>query len=218
VTKQTQLARWASLGGIVYVVAVVVSFLLVKDGPDGDAPPAEVVAWYSDSGQRDQLFFAWIAFMVGLFALLWFVVSLRASIASIDDTDILAHLVLLGGAIYIALAGTALSLSVAVDTMSDDTYKHTVYPELIHAADDAFWVIYSGGYVGMSALMIATAVAALRAKLVRPWLGWLGVAVGIISIAGIIGIPQILTGLWLIGVSIALFRAGGTEPAAANEA
>jgi hypothetical protein len=37
------------------------------------------------------------------------------------------------------------------------------------------------------------------------------------AIAGIVGIPQILTGLWLIGVSIALFRAGATEPAAANE-
>jgi hypothetical protein len=217
VTKRTQLARWAGLGGIVYVLAVIVYVLLVKDGPDGDAAPAEVVAWFSDSGHRDRLFIGWCLFMLGLFALLWFVASLRAAVASFDDSGMLAQLVLAGGTIYIALAGVAVSLDVAVNTMSDDTYKHTVYPELIHAADDAFWVIQAAGFVGMSAMMIAAAVAALRAKLVRPWLGWLGVAVGIVSIAGIVGIPQILTGLWLIGASIALFRAGGTEPAAAKE-
>ncbi len=190
-------------------MAVIVFFLLVKDGPDGDAPPAEVVAWYSDSGHRDRLTIAWCVLMIGLFALLWFIGSLRASVASFDDTGMLAPLVLAGGAIYVALAGAGVSLGTAVDTMSDDTYKHTVYPELIHAADDALWVIQAAGFVGMSAMMIAVAVAALRARIVRPWLGWLGVAVGIASIAGIVGIPQILVGVWLIVVSTALFRAAG---------
>jgi hypothetical protein len=217
VTKRTQLARWAALGGIAYPVAVVVGFLLVKGEPDNAANPAEVVAWYSDSGHRDRLGIAWCVFMVGLFALLWFVASLRATVASFDDTGMLAQLTLVGGAIYIALAGVAISLNVAVSTMSDDTYKHTVYPELIHASSDAFWVIQAAGFVGMSSMMIAAAVAALRAKVIRPWLGWVGVAVGIISIAGIVGLPQIVVGLWLIGVSIALFRAGGKEPAAASE-
>ena len=41
-------------------------------------------------------------------------------------------------------------------------------------------------------MLIAAAVAALRAKVVRPWLGWLGIVVGIVSIAGIAGVPQIL--------------------------
>lgn len=210
---RTQLGRWAGLGGIIYVLAVIVGVLLIKDGPSADAPPAEVVAWWSDSGHRDRLFIAWIVFMLGLFALLWFIASLRAAVASFDDTGILAQLALAGGAIYVALAGAAISLNVAVSTMSDDTYKHTVYPELIHAANDAFWVIQAAGFVGMSAMMIAAAVAALRAKAVRPWLGWLGVVVGIISIAGIVGLPQILVGLWLIGVSIALFRGGRTPEA-----
>jgi hypothetical protein len=195
---------------------VIVGVLLIKDGPDGDADPAEVIAWYSDSGHRDRLFVAWVAIMLGLFALLWFLASLRASLASFDDTGMLAQLALVGGVIYTALAAVGISLLVAVNTMSDDTYKHTVYPELIHASGDAFWVIHAAGFVGMSAMMIAAAVAALRSKVVRPWLGWLGVAVGIVSIAGIVGIPQILVGLWLIGVSIALFRAGGNRQAAAG--
>ena len=206
---RTALARWAGLGGIVYVVAVVIGVLLVKDGPNSDADPAKVIAWWSDSGHRDRLSIAWLVFMLGLFALLWFVASLRSAVASFDDTGMLAQLALMGGAIYVALAGAAISLNAAVSTMSDDTYKHTVYPELIHAADDAFWVIHAAGFVGMSAMMIAAAVAALRAKVVRPWLGWLGIVVGIISIAGIVGIPQILVGIWLIVVSIALFRAAG---------
>ena len=208
-TARTRLARWAGLGGIVYVVAVIIGVLLIKGSPNSDADPAKVIAYWSDSGHRNRLFIAWIVFMLGLFALLWFIASLRAAVASFDDTGMLAQLALMGGAIYVALAGAAISLNAAVTTMSDDTYKHTVYPELIHAAGDAFWVIHAAGFVGMSAMMIAAAVAALRAKVVRPWLGWLGVAVGVVAIAGIVGIPQLLVGVWLIVVSIALFRAPG---------
>jgi hypothetical protein len=40
--------------------------------------------------------------------------------------------------------------------------------------------------------------------------------VGIISIAGIVGIPQLIAGLWLIIVSIALFRPGRGRPAEAE--
>lgn len=110
----TGLARWAGLGGIAYVVAVVVGVVLISDGPDGDAPPAEVIAWYSDSGHRDKLFIAWVIFMLGLFALLWFIASLRSAVASLDDTGILAQVVRIGGAIYVALAAAALSSSVAI--------------------------------------------------------------------------------------------------------
>lgn len=213
VAVRTGLARWSGLGGIVYVLAVIVGVLLVKGEPSSDADPTKVVAWYSDSGHRDRLGIAWVVFMVGLFALLWFLASLRAAVASIDDSGMLAQIVLAGGAVYVALAGVAISLNVAVSTMSDDTYKHTVYPELIHASGDAFWVIHAAGFVGMSSMMIATAIAALRAKVVRPWLGWLGVAVGIVSIAGIVGLPQLLVALWLIVVSVAIFRAGGNGQA-----
>jgi hypothetical protein len=189
------------------VVAVIIGLVLVQDGPDGDAPPAEVIAWYSDSGHRDKLFVAWVIFMLGLFALLWFIASLRRAVASLDDTGILTQIVGIGGAIYVALAAAALSLSVAIDTMNDDTYKHTVYPGIIHAGEDAFWMIYTGGYIGMSALIIATSIALLRAKAVRPWLGWLSVAAGIISIAAFVAVPQIVVGLWLLVVSFLLFRA-----------
>jgi len=209
--SRTRLARWAGLGGIVYVVLVIVGLVLAKGTPSSSANPAKVIAWYSDSGHRDRLGIAWVVFMLGLFALLWFLASLRTSVASFDDTGMLAQLALVGGIVYVSLASVAISLNVAVATMSDDTYQHTVYPGLIHAAEDAFWVIHAAGFIGFSAMMIATAVAALRAKIVRPWLGWLGVVAGIIAIAGIVGIPQIIAGLWLIVVSIALFRSGGAR-------
>jgi hypothetical protein len=150
---------------------------------------------------------------LGLFGMIWFLASLRASVASFDDTDLLTQLVLIGGIIYVSLTSVAISLDSAVLTMSDDTYRHTVYPGLIHAANDAFWIINAAGFIGVSTMIIASAVAALRAKVVRPWIGWLGVVVGIISIAGIVGIPQLIAGVWLIVVSIALFRPGRGRPA-----
>mgnify|MGYP003694571655 CR=1 FL=1 len=44
------LARWASLGGILYVVLFVIGVIVMFDGePDADASPATVIAYYPDA-------------------------------------------------------------------------------------------------------------------------------------------------------------------------
>ena len=40
--SRTQLARWSGLGGIVYIVFVIVGLLVAKGTPSGSANPAEV--------------------------------------------------------------------------------------------------------------------------------------------------------------------------------
>ena len=43
--------------------------------------------------------------------------------------------------------------------MSDDTYQHRVFPELIHAADDVGWVMHATGALGLAAMIIAASLA-----------------------------------------------------------
>jgi hypothetical protein len=205
--RPRSVARWAFLGGLLYVVLFVIGTILLFSGePGNDAAPAKVIAWYSDSGHRDRLNVAWILIGLGLFFLMWFIAALRRAVAAVDPEGILTAIVGLGGGIYVALAFAAVALNDGIRTMSDDTYQHRVFPELIHAADDAGWVIHASGAVGLAAMIIAASLAFLWAGTWPTWAGWLGVAAGILSLASIVFFPQFVFLLWILIVSIVLFR------------
>ena len=106
---------------------------------------------------------------------------------------LLTALATIGGAIYAALAFVALALNAGIRTMSDDTYHHTVYPGLLHAADDASYMIHATGGAAVGAMIIAASVAAMRARAVPTWAGWLGIVAGILGIFSILSGPGVGT-------------------------
>ena len=203
------LARWAALGGIVYVVLFIVGTILLFSGsPDGDASPAKVIDWYSDSGHRDRIAFGWIVPGLGVFFFLWFLSSLRRTVRRHEGEDgFLTALTTIGGAVYATLALAALAVNQGIRTMSDDTYRHQVFPGLIHAADDAGYVLHATGGAGAAAMMIGATLAAWRAGRVPAWAGWVGVLAGVLAIFSIFFFPEILIALWLIVAGWLLFSA-----------
>ena len=199
-------ARWAVLGGAVYVVLFVVGVIIFFSGAaGGDDPPAKVIQWYSDSGHRDRVNVGWLIAGLGVFFFLWFLAALRRAVSAVDTEGILTTVVVVGGGIYAALAWTSLGLNAAIRTMSDDTYHHQVFPELIHAADDAGWVINASGAAGMGAMIIAASLAFKSRGVWPSWAGWLGIVAGVLSIASIVFFPQFLYLLWVLIVSIVMF-------------
>ena len=207
------LARWAALGGVLYVVLFVIGTILLFDGaPDSDASPAKVIAYYRDSGHRDKIMFGWIAAGLGIFFFLWFLASLRQAVRRVEGGDgFLTALTTIGGVIYASLAFAAIALNAGVRTMSDDTYKHTVYPGLIHAANDASYVMHATGGAGAAAMIIAATLAFMRAGAIPKWSGWVGIVLGVLALASIIFFPQAAIGIWLLAVSIWLFVRSGRE-------
>jgi hypothetical protein len=202
------LERWAGLGGVAYVVLFVVGVIVAFGGqPDGDAAPAKVEAYFADSDHRDRIGLGWILFALAVFFFLWFLSSLRQTLRRLDAGGVLATLALVGGVVYAALALAGMSLYMAIATMSDDTYRHTVYPELIHAANDAGYVIHAAGGVGAGAMVIAASVVALRAAVVPAWLAWIGVVVGILTLGSIAFFPEFLFLLWVLVAGVLLFLA-----------
>lgn len=200
------LLRWAPLGGVAFVILFVIGTILLFNGaPSGDDPPAKFREWFADSGHRDQINAGWILIGLGVFFLLWFIAALRRSVSSIDADGFLTSIVGIGGTIYAALALTAVALNEGIRTMNDDTFQHRVYPELIHAADDAGWVIHASGAVGMAAMIIAASAAFMSRGIWPRWAGWLGVVVGVLSLASIAFFPQFLWLLWILIVSGLLF-------------
>ena len=213
---RTDLARWGALGGILYVVLFIIGTIVMFDGePGSDSRPAKIIAYYSDSGHRDKIGIGWIITGLGIFFFLWFLSALRRAVRRLEGEDgFLTALTTIGGAIYATLAFAAIAVNMGIRTMSDDTYHHTVYPGLIHAADDAGYILHATGGAGASAMIIAASIAGMRAGAVRTWVGWLGIVAGILALASILFFTQLAIAIWILIVSGALFLRGGRGGAA----
>jgi hypothetical protein len=214
--SRSGLERWAALGGVLYVVLFVIGTIFQFSGaPNGDAAPSKVIAWYSDSGHRDRLNIGWILIGLGLFSFLWFLTALRQALIRLVSEGFLPTLATVGGAVYATLALAAAAVSNGIRTMSDDTYQHQVYPPLVHAANDAAYVLHSSGGAGIGAMMIAASLAVVRTQALPVWVGWIGVAAGIIAIASILFFPWFVIAFWLLAASIILFLANSPRRASA---
>jgi hypothetical protein len=207
--RTRNVARWTSLAGAAYVVLFVVGTIVLFSGaPDGDASPAKVIQWYSDSGHRDQINIGWILVGLGIFFFLWFAATVRRAVMAVDGEGILTAVVGIGGGVYAAVAFAAVALNSGIRTMSDDTFQHRVYPDLIHAANDAGYVMHATGAAALGAMIIAMSLAFMWGAVWPTWAGWLGVAVGILAIAAILFFTQWLFLLWILVVSILMFLRG----------
>ena len=204
------LARWASLGGILYVILFIVGTILLFSGePNSDAAPAKVIAYYSKSSHRDKIAIGWVVAGLGIFFFLWFLGALRQATRRLEGGDgFLTAMTTIGGTVYATLAFAAIAVNMGIRTMSDDTYHHTVYPGLIHAADDAGYVLHATGGAGASAMIIAATVAAMRARAIPTWAGWLGILAGLLALISIIFFPQAAIAIWLLVVSGGMFWRG----------
>jgi hypothetical protein len=211
--RRPGLERWAGLGAVAYVVLFAVGAILgFGDQPNTNSPPEEVIAYYRDAGNRDKINLGWLLVILGVFFLLWFLSALRQLLRRIDPDGFLGTLAVLGGVLYGTATLVGISVNAAIKTMSDDTFRHQVYPSLIHAADDAGFVIHAGGGIGAGAMMIAASLAAVRAALIPNWLGWLGIVSGILALFSIFFVPQFLIAIWLLIAGVLVFRATGEAP------
>jgi hypothetical protein len=212
VARPRSVARWAALGGVLYVVLFVIGTILLFSGaPSGDSAPAKVIQWYADSGHRNRINVAWILLGLSILFLLWFIGALRRAVSDVDGEGILTGVVSLGGGVYAALALASVALSDGIRTMSDDTYQHRVFPELIHAADDVTWVMHASGAAALGVMIIAASLAFMWGAVWPKWAGWVGVVVGILALASIVFFPQFLFLLWILVVSVWMFRRRDTS-------
>jgi hypothetical protein len=209
------LRLWSSLSGLVFVVLAVVGSLLLFDGPS-DSSPAKMTAYYQSSSHRAHVNIGWILLGLGLFALIWFVAALRERIrlseqATPAEGTFLSTLVLVGGTVYIAVAMAGIALADGVKTMSDDTYHHQVYSGVIHAANDATYIMVVTGGAAMAALIFATSIAVRRYAILPNWISWFGFAAGVAAIASVIFFTMLVWLLWIAVASVALFLAVRSE-------
>ena len=158
-----------------------------------------------------------------MFSLIWFVAALRERIRagereSREEGTFLSTVVLVGGTIYIAVAMAGIALTDGIKTMSDDTYQHQVYSGVIHAANDAAYIMVVTGGAAMAALIFATSVATRRFAILPGWVGWFGFVAGAAAILSIAFFPMLVWLLWIAVASVSLYLAGRSEVSAPRAA
>jgi len=209
------IARWAGLGGLLYVVLLIVGAILLFDGPTGDEAPAKYFAYYGQHGHRGRAGVGWVIAMLGVLCLIWFISRLRDVVAGYG-MPFLSSVVFVGGTVYASMTAVALSIRMGTATMSDDTFHHVVFPGVIHGASDAAYVTHAAGAVGATSFIVAASLAALRARRIPAWAGWLGVALGIIGLFSIVFFPMLAIAIWLVVASVLLVRMPAGAPAASS--
>ena len=207
------LKRWSALGGLLFVALWVIGVVLVFSGqPDSSDPPAKFIAYFGDSGHRDRIEVGWLVAGIGLFFFLWFLVALREAVRSAEGQEtFLSTLVTIGGGVYAAVAFAALGLEVGVKTMSDDTYQHQVYPGILHAADDAGYVMHATGTAALSVMIVAVTIGLTASRAIPRWLGWIGWLAALAALLSIFFLTMFVWLAWLLVLSVVLFLGSETR-------
>jgi hypothetical protein len=197
------------LTGVAFIVLAIVGFIVGGEPPDADEPVQEIVDFYVDD--RDSIFVG-----VYLLALAMGVCSFFANhLRTVFHGTRASATILVGAAI--AAVGGAIdgTLLIAMAEAADNE----VPPESIQTLQ-AFWDNdYLPFAIGITVFLISIGVSILRTAVLPRWLGWVTLAVALVSVIPLVGFFAFpLTGLLILVLSIWLTmiarRAAAPPPAA----
>lgn len=201
----------APLTGALFVVLVVVGFVaLGGDTPDGDASASKVVSFYKDDETKQIIAAVLVAFSV--IPLLAFAATLRERfLAVVTGRSALPAFVMGAGAVtaagFVAAAGIHFALA---------DYAGDIAPsasQALNALDADFFLAFT---TGVAALVLGASLLTLRTRLLPVWLGWVGIVVFVAFFTPVGFFAFMLSGIWIIVVSILLYLRDEAAPAAAG--
>jgi hypothetical protein len=197
------LVRWSPLGGLVYVIGLVILFLT----PAGDETPstaAEVVS-YAESHENWHA----AAVIVGLAGLLlvgWFVAGLAVRLRDAGARD--EGTVAFAGGITFAVL-SFMALNVFFSPLFGVTEGDTQVEKLSAATtflnvDDIGWVALGGAGVAAGLMAIAASLGAMRTGSAPTWAGVIGIILGVASLATIAFVGIFAWLAWILLASVAM--------------
>ena len=203
-----RIERLLPLAGVLFTVIFAIGFLTSGDTPDSDSPGAKVVEHYDDSGK---IFFGVIMLLLAGVVFLFFAGVLRRHLAAVGP-EWLATVVFGGAVVYAVGLGVFLSSQLALAEAADANQA---------AAAETLNVIDNNNFgptaIGLAVVLLASAWHVLSTRSLPVWLGWIALVLGILAVAGPLGfIAFLLFPLWVLAVSIVLFRAGTAAAAPAT--
>ena len=201
------MVRWSPLGGLAFVVGVVILMFTPAFEDVGDTP-SEVVA-YAEGNEF------WIG-TLGVFSLVsvlllgWFVAGLAVRLRDGGVTEA-AAVALVGGIIFVALSFLAATIFTAplFGVTEDNTRaeKLSIASTLLDI-DDIGWVTLGGSGVGAGLMAIAASLGALRTASAPRWACWVGVALGVLALGTVAFFGIFGWLLWILLASLGMLFYG----------
>lgn len=211
-------ARWAALGGAVFVILWVTAYLILGGTVESGNSDAEISAYFADEGRRNRAFITMFLILVASLPFLAFISALRGRLERGEGGAGVWTMAAFGaGLVSTALWVVAAVLYVLPSLDADPEVGFQLDIDAFRLLSDAGFIVwYSAGMI-MSVLVLATSVLGIRARVIPRWLSWIGFAVALSLLAAFLVIPVIVMLAWLLVVSIALVwrRDASEAPAAA---
>jgi len=206
--------RWGALGGIVFVVMVVVAAFLPGSPPTTNDPASDMVKFVADKG--DELRLAGYLGALALIPFAWFLASLWRLLRRAEGgAPRLTVMAIVGGAfaaVIGALGGILLAVLPIVGVKSLGAANTRML--YILATNVGFLTLF-----GVATLALAASVVFLRSRILPVLVGWLGILATLFALVGGYAtvstrdaiftcgfIAFLLASLWLVIVSIFMFR------------
>lgn len=210
---RSTLERLAPLTGVAFVVLFVAAFVITGETPDVDDPVDKVREYWVDN-DAENIWGAAFILWGSVFAV-WFGASLRTALRRIEgEPGRLSGLVFAG---WIVLAVGALAFagfSFAAGDVADEAEVGDEVIQTLSILNSDFFAILSGG---LAIAMLASGIAVLRHGGIPRWLGYLALLLGIAAVTPIGFFSFLVTGIWVLIVSVLLYQ-GETAPTASATA
>ncbi len=207
--------RMTPLAGVFSIVMFVIGVFVVESGdiPGDDATGAEHASYYADA--LGTLAVGAVIWGIGVIALIWFLDGLRTEInPASGQLGRLAYGYGFGAAIFL-LGSLMPDVAAALAADGLDRPLESGAAEAASFLGDGFFVVAE---LLLAGFFLAVGLAAVRARALPAWLGWIAFLLAIVALIPPIGWAVVVFGvpLWVLLTSALLWFGGrGSEPQAA---
>ena len=205
---EANLRRWIGLGGLFFVVLVIVAVALTSSVPDNTASAAKVWSYYSRHKGANYVsgYVLEAAVIVGL-VFFWYLRNW------LIDAGADARLTTLGfaGAVVFGVSG---AVGGGMKFAMADAVNHVTPTTLqgLNVVQQDLNFVLAG--VGSALFLFATSIAILRSGALAKWLGWLGIVMGVASLLVVFG--PIPARIWVLVTCIVLLTSKAPAPVTAS--
>ena len=201
--------RLGGIGGILFVVLFVPSYLSAPDSPIATSGPQDVIDYFTDR-QDGILIINGLLLVFAAFFFLWFLGVLHGVLQDAEGEGYgFSSVSLAGGLIFIALVltGAAVEIVYPATLARFENFQQDAQLGFLSLALSGW--MYRFAFVGMAALIAAASVIALRASVLPGWLAWAGFVAALVALLRFLGpLGGWLALLWVIAVSVLMLTGG----------
>jgi hypothetical protein len=169
--------RWGGFAGLAFIVLAFAGNLLPGAPPKVTATESEIIAYITDNETR--LLVSALMFAASAGLIIWFSAAFAEAIRERDERSdvhmaLLAGSVLVGGAVFMSAAGTAVT-AYGIDARSSELSVSLFQGLMVLNAMIGFAAALPLGAAGFGVL---------RTKMLPDWLGYVGLAAAAVSVLG----------------------------------